>query len=103
MYICIKRALAESNNFKILIKHPLSQQEYILYNYANGMKNIDWDTIERVGEIDECSRNVKMAECLTDKCIPAELFQWIYVKDIETQQYIKELFENRGILEHLHM
>lgn len=27
VYICIKRALAEFNNFKILIRHPLSQQE----------------------------------------------------------------------------
>ena len=99
VYICIKRALAEFNDFKILIRHPLSQQECILYNYADGMKNIDWDTMERVGEIDEYSRNVKMAECLTDKCIPAELFQCIYVKDIETQQYIEELFKNKGILE----
>lgn len=93
VYICIKRALAEFNDFKILIRHPLSQQECILYNYADGMKNIDWDTMERVGEIDEYSRNVKMAECLTDKCIPAELFQCIYVKDIETQQYIEELLK----------
>ena len=99
VYICIKRALAEFNDFKILIKHPLSQQECILYNYADGMKNIDWDAMERVGEIDEYSRNVKMAECLTDKCIPAELFQCIYVKDIETQQYIEGLFKNKGILE----
>lgn len=99
VYICIRRALAEFNNFKILIKHPLSQQECILYNYADGMKNIDWDTMERAGETDEYSRNVKMAECLTDKCIPAELFQCVYVKDIETQQYIEELFENKGILE----
>ena len=99
VYICIRRALAEFNNFKILIKHPLSQQECILYNYADGMKNIDWDTMERAGETDEYSRNVKMAECLIDKCIPAELFQCVYVKDIETQQYIEELFENKGILE----
>ena len=63
------------------------------------MKNIDWDTMERAGETDEYSRNVKMAECLIDKCIPAELFQCVYVKDIETQQYIEELFENKGILE----
>lgn len=98
-YICIKRALAEFNNFKILIKHPLSQQECILYNYVDGIKNIDWDTMEKVGGIDEYSRNVKMAECLTDKCIPAELFQCVYVPDKETQQYIEKLFQDKGILE----
>lgn len=40
VYICIKRALAEFNNFKILIKHPLSQQECVLYNYNEGIKNM---------------------------------------------------------------
>ncbi len=99
VYICIRRALAEFNDFKILIKHPLSQQECILYNYVDGIRNIDWDTMERVGGTDEYSRNVKMAECLTDKCIPAELFQCVYVPDIETQKYIEGLFQDKGILE----
>lgn len=99
VYICIKRALAEFNNFKILIKHPLSQQECVLYDYIKGINNIDWDTMEKVGMKDEYSRNVKMAECLTDKCIPAELFQCVYVPDEETGVYIQNLFEKKGIIE----
>lgn len=99
VYISIKRALAEFNGFKILKKHPLSQQECVLYEYAEGINNIDWDTMEMVGTTDEYSRNVKMAECLTDKCIPAELFQCVYVPDIETGQYIKKLFLYRGIID----
>lgn len=99
VYICIKRALAEFNNFKILIKHPLSQQECVLYDYVDGIKNIDWDTMERAGVTDEYSRNVKMAECLTDKRISAELFQCVYVPDLEARQYIEELFQKKGILE----
>lgn len=99
VYICIKRALAEFHNFKILIKHPLSQQECVLYDYSDGIKIIDWDTMEKVGTADEYSRNVKMAECLSDKCIPAELFQCVYVPDIETKKYIEKLFQMKGILE----
>jgi hypothetical protein len=99
VYICIKRALAELIDFKILIKHPLSQREFILYNYTEGINNIDWKTMEKVGAVDEYSRNVKMAECLTDKCIPAELFQCVYVPDEETRLYIESLFERKGILE----
>lgn len=99
VYICIRRALAEFNNFKILIKHPLSQQECVLYDYIEGIDNIDWDTMEKVGTMDEYSRNVKMAECLTDKCIPAELFQCVYVADEETKLYIEGLFHNKGIME----
>ncbi len=99
VYICMKRAFAEFNNFKILIKHPLSQQECILYDYMEGISAIDWDTMEKAGTTDEYSRNVKMAECLTDKCIPAELFQCVYVPDEETKKYIEELFQNKGIIE----
>ncbi len=99
VYICIKRALAEFNNFKILVKHPLSQQECVLYDYIEGINNIDWDTMERTGTIDEYSRNVKMAECLTDKPIPAELFQCVYVPDEETKLYIENLFKRNGITE----
>ncbi len=99
VYICIKRALAEFNNFKILIKHPLSQQDCVLYDYIEGINNIDWDTMKKTGTTDEYSRNVKMAECLTDKAIPAELFQCVYVPDEETKLYIEKLFREKGILE----
>lgn len=99
VYICIKRALAEFNNFKILTKHPLSQQECVLYDYIEGMQKIDWETMERTGTVDEYSRNVKMAECLTENCISAELIQCVYVPDIDTKQYIEELFIRRGIME----
>ena len=100
VYICIKRALAEFNNCKILIKHPLSQQDCILYDYTEGMDKIDWDTMEKPGAVDEYSKNVKMAECLTEKRIPAELFQCVYVPDENSQTYIEELFRKNGIMEH---
>lgn len=99
VYICIKRALAELNGFKILLKHPLSQQECVLYDYDEGITKIDWDTMEGVGAEDDYSRNVKMAECLTDKRIPAELFQCVYVPDIETKKYIENIFRDSGIVE----
>jgi hypothetical protein len=91
--------LAEFNNFQILIKHPLSQQECELYDYIEGIEKIDWDAMETIGTTDEYSRNVKMAECLTDKCIPAELFQCVYVPDKETALYIENLFKGKGIVE----
>ncbi len=99
VYICIKRALAEFNGFKVLPKHPLSQQDCILYDYPDGMNRIDWDTMQKTGATDEYSRNVKMAECLTDKGIPAKLFQCVYVPDSDTKKYIEELFWENGITE----
>lgn len=99
VYICIKRSLAESMGFQILIKHPLSQQDCILYSYAEGIKNIDWDTMEKAGETDAYARNVKMAECLTIDPVPAKLFQSVFVPDEETKLYIENLFKENGILD----
>lgn len=64
-----------------------------------GIKEIDWNTMEKIGRMDEYSKNVKMAECLTDKCIPAELFQCIYVPNESIKKYIMDLFKNKGIIE----
>lgn len=99
VYICIKRALAEFNNFKVLPRHPLSKQECDLCDYNVGINSIDWDTMETTGLKDEYSRTVKMAECLTDKRIPAELFQCVYVPDNKTKLYIEKLFKENEIIE----
>ena len=63
------------------------------------MNKIDWDAMESVGTNDEYSKNVKMAECLTEKRIPAELFQCMYTPDEETKKYIEELLRANGITE----
>lgn len=99
VYICIKRALAQFNNFKILIKHPLSESDCILYDYDDGMDRIDWETMRTVGTTDEYSKHVKMAECITEKWIPAELFQCIYVPDEDAKEYIENLLRESGIVE----
>ena len=78
----------------------MSQSECVLYDYDEGIDSIDWDIMEKAGTTDEYSRNVKMAECITEKCIPAELFQCIYVPDEETKISIENLFKEKGIVEH---
>jgi len=99
VYITIKRELASFANFKILLKHPLSQEECILFDYNEGIDMIDWDTLERVGTDDAYSRNVKMAECLSNKAISPDLIQCVYVPDEWTKEYVEQLFWDRGITE----
>jgi len=38
-----------------------------------------------------------MAECLSDKILPAALFQNVYVHDGATKQFVEGLFEEYGI------
>lgn len=98
VYVCIKRALAKYKNYKILIKHPLSKSECNLYDYAEGFDKIDWEAM-RAGALDDYSKQVKMAECLTDETIPAELFQCVYVPDERAKTYVQQLFYKYGITE----
>lgn len=99
VYITIRRELAEMAEFKVLAKHPLSQEDCILYDYNEGIEQIDWDTLEQTGETDSYSRNVKMAECLSPKVIPASLIQCVYVPDEWTKEYVEQLFWDKGICE----
>lgn len=98
VYICITRALAEYNNFKILPMHPLSLQECKIYDYNQGMDAIDWDAMETRGTEDEYYKNVKMAECLAEGVIPAQSFQCVYVPNLEVKGYVEALFKKYGII-----
>lgn len=90
VYLCINRSLARDNDFKILPKHPLSEEECYLYDYDEGLSLIDWDTMMSLNRNDHYAREVKMAECLTDKVIPIEAFTCIYVADEEAKDIVIE-------------
>lgn len=99
VYVTIRRELAALAGFKILIKHPLSQGDCILYDYTEGYSLIDWDTMESIGTEDSYTKNVKMAECLSYRPISAELIQCVYVPDEWTKEYVEQLFWDKGITE----
>jgi len=98
IYICITRMLAKENNFKILPRHPLNNEEgYQLYDYNEGFEAIDWDTMHTLGTEDRYTKNVKMAECLTPLIVPAKHFQCIYVKNEATKAVVKNKLQSSGI------
>lgn len=98
IYVCIKRDLAKHNNFKILPRHPLNIEECQLYEYDEGFNLIDWDTMHTHGTEDRYSKNVKMAECLTEKNIPVKFFQCIYVNSEGTKKIVQEKLKSNGIV-----
>lgn len=91
IYICITRELAEYNNFKIIPMHPLSMNPFKIYNYKEGMKEINWNLMETRNYRDPKCKQICMAECITELTIPYEHFQSIAVKDEKT----KEIVENK--------
>ena len=100
VYIAIKRDFARYAGFKVIPAHPLSSSGTVtLYPYDEGFKMIDWEEVSQTGSGTSYRKQAKMAECLTDKIIPATLFQNVYVHDAETKRYIEMLFREAGITE----
>lgn len=98
IYICILRNFAEKSEFKILPRHPLNLENCLLMDYNEGFNTIDWETMHSKGRCDDYAKQVKMAECLTDKNISAENFQCIYVKDNDTKYLVEKSLKNNGII-----
>jgi hypothetical protein len=96
IYMCITRELAKINNFKILPKHPLSMDECMLYSYDEGFSKIDWDTLMEINRTDEYAKQVKMAECLTEKRIAIELFQGIYVQSDDVKEKVSAILNENN-------
>ncbi|MGE6370834.1 DarT ssDNA thymidine ADP-ribosyltransferase family protein [Planococcus kocurii] len=98
IYICITRELAKDNNFKVLPRHPLNNENnYQLYDYVEGFGAIDWETMHKLGTENRYAKSVKMAECLTPLVVPAKLFQCIYVKSDETSSLVMEKLKSHRI------
>lgn len=98
IYICIKRDLAKSKNFKILPRHPLNNEEnFQLYDYDEGFEAFDWDIMHTPGTEDRYAKSVKRAECLTPLIVPAKLFHCIYVKNEATRASVREKLKSEGI------
>jgi hypothetical protein len=99
IYLCIKREVAKLNDFKIITSHPMNfnVENLIMYDYVQGFENINWEAMATYGNETECIKHAKMAECLTEKSIPIEAFQCIYVKSEEVKKYILKIFENYKI------
>ena len=95
IYLCITRRKAQLDNYKILPKHPLSVSECQLYNYEEGFEKIDWETLQEKNRLDGYAKQVKMAECLTEKTIYINEFYCMYVKsDIVRDKVIRILNDN---------
>jgi hypothetical protein len=90
IYICIERELARVNGFLILPRHPLNLDEVELLEYDDGIRAIDWTTMEASSMSSEYARQVRMAECLTNKIVPVNCFQSIAVRNDDVKSYVEQ-------------
>lgn len=97
IYLCITRRKAQLDNYKILPKHPLSVSECQLYNYDEGFERIDWETLQEKNRLDGYAKQVKMAECLTEKTIYINEFYCMYVKSDIVRDKVLRILNDNGV------
>lgn len=96
IYICVSREWARDNEFKILTTHPTSAQASDLYDYDEGLENIDWVAMHTKGTENARIKHIKMAECLTNIIILPEYFQCIGVSNYKTKALVQEKLKAYG-------
>lgn len=91
--ITVHRDHAQKNNWKIIPRHPLAGANITLLDYDTGIKNIDWDTMNRRAYAEDECRHICMAECLSPAIVPSSDFFSIYVPDRATERTVIALKE----------
>ena len=92
--IAMQRALAKSNNWKIIPCHPLANSTIQLLDYQDGMNVINWDAMNARDYHDDLSKSVGMAECLAPNTVDPKCFHTIYVRSEELRAKVIKLISN---------
>jgi hypothetical protein len=86
----VKRTLAQTQNWKVIPRHPLAHDSIELMDYAEGFAAIDWQTMNQRNYHDPDSKSVCMAECLSPTIVPVSDFFKVFVPDEEVESYVQK-------------
>lgn len=95
--IAVHRNLAAKENWKILPRHPLANNEMELLDYASGFESIDWETMNKRDYHDPNCKSVCMAECLAPVPVAVSQFFAIYVRNVELERKIRTWANRQGV------
>ena len=101
--IAVDRSYAQEKKWKIVPRHPLASQSLQLFDYSQGMDAIDWDAMNRRAYLDDHSRSVCMAECLSPTIVPPSSFAAIYVKNEASQKIVQDVLKQNRLKCHVNL
>lgn len=101
--ITVTRALARNNNWKVIPKHPLADDDIALMDYDDGFAAIDWAKMNEREYNDPESKSVCMAECLSPNTVASSRFLSIFVKDAAIESEVRKLLDKAGVSPHLNI
>lgn len=85
----VRRVVAKANNWIVVPRHPLSD-DIELYDYDEGIEEIDWGKMEERDYSDPECKSICMAECLSPQAVPVGKIFSIITKDENDQDSVLE-------------
>lgn len=100
VYLCVRRAFAKANNWKIIPSHPLNEDNTQICNYDDGFSKINWSIIDKKpmpNYLDNYEREVCMAECVSPVTIPFSSIALIKTPDEETKEQVESIMKKYNL------
>lgn len=91
--ITVLREHAKDNNWQVIPRHPLADEDIELMGYEEGFASINWAKMNERDYHDSESKSVCMAECLSPTTVAPSLFQSIFVKDADVKGKVEKLLK----------
>ncbi|CAI8706216.1 DUF4433 domain-containing protein [Pseudomonas soli] len=87
--VAVERRHAQTHNWNVIARHPLSGSRFELLGYDEGVEAIDWDLMDRRDYHDQECKHVCMAECLAPGPVPVSQFAKIYTPSDDIWRYVR--------------
>ncbi|SKA58835.1 DarT ssDNA thymidine ADP-ribosyltransferase family protein [Photobacterium toruni] len=95
--ITVRRSIALGNNWQVIPRHPLANQQLDILDYEEGMDRIDWDNMNLRDYGDDVSRSVCMAECLSPQTVTVDNFFKLYVSNDKVKQNVEMILRDHNV------
>ncbi|MCX2544119.1 DarT ssDNA thymidine ADP-ribosyltransferase family protein [Pseudomonas sp. COW5] len=101
--ICVRRLLAQKNEWKIIPRHPLAGDEIELLEYDKGFKAIDWELMNTRDYSNSECKNVCMAECLSPEVVKPKDFIMLFAPNSEVSAECMKIVLKAGFNTPVHI
>lgn len=95
--ITVNRLFAARQKWRIIPRHPLSNEELELHDYEPGFNAIDWEVMNQRDYHDPECKSICMAECLSPRIVRPTDFAIIFVRNDEIKAIVWEMAQLRGL------
>lgn len=101
--ITVRRRHAMAQNWQIIPRHPLADEDLELLDYDKGFDAIDWGQMNARDYRDDLSKSVCMAECLSPDVVLPERFFSCYVANSKSQKTVLQALKSAGYEKHVNI